>query len=92
MYGNSRVFGAFLVGATIGATIALLFAPKTGRETRRLISRKAEEGADYVTSKSREFRQQAEDLIDKAEGFIDRGVKTAEKIADRSKSYADRVV
>jgi gas vesicle protein len=76
---------AFFAGAAVGATIALLFAPKTGRETRRLISRKAEQGADYVTSRSRELRRQAED-------FVDKGVKTAGKIADRGKSFADRVV
>ncbi len=77
--------GVFLVGAGLGAAIALLFAPKSGKETRRLISRKAEDSADFVTSKGRELRRQAED-------FVEKGFKTAEKLADRSKSLADRVV
>lgn len=81
----TSVVGAFVVGFTFGAVVALLFAPKSGRETRRLISRKAEESADYVTAKSRELRQQAED-------FVEKGFKTAEKLADRGKSIADRIV
>ena len=79
------IVGAFLIGAACGAVLALLYAPKTGKETRRLISRKAEEGADYVNAKSRELRQQAEDLVEK-------GFKTAEKLSERGRAFADRVV
>jgi gas vesicle protein len=82
---RGSILGVFFVGAAVGAAIALLFAPKSGRETRRLITRKAEEGADFVTSKSKELRRQAED-------FVGKGFKTAEKLADRGKSLADRVV
>jgi gas vesicle protein len=82
---TTSMIGVFLMGASLGAIAALLFAPKTGKETRRLISRKAEESADYVTAKSRELRQQAED-------FVEKGFKTAERLADRGRSIADRVV
>lgn len=33
-YANSTVFFAFLAGAASGAVVALLLAPKSGRETR----------------------------------------------------------
>src|SRR5215467_1537798 len=79
---ESSVVAAFLVGIGIGTVLGLLFAPKTGKDMRRLISRKAEKGADYVSSKSREWRDQAEDLVQK-------GFKSAEKLADRGKSFAD---
>jgi len=82
---ESSVAAAFLVGIGLGAILGMLFAPKTGKDMRRLISRKAEKSADYVSSKSKEWREQAEDLVEK-------GVKTAEKIADRGKSFADRIV
>jgi gas vesicle protein len=36
-------FGSFLLGGVIGAGIALLFAPRTGEETRALIAEKADE-------------------------------------------------
>jgi gas vesicle protein len=82
---ESSVAAAFLIGLGVGAVVGMLFAPKTGKDMRRLISRKAEKSADYVSSKSKEWREQAEDLVDK-------GRKTAEKIADRGKSIADRIV
>ena len=41
----------FLAGAGIGAVLALLFAPKTGRETRDLLTRKTNEGRDFVSGK-----------------------------------------
>ena len=34
---------AFAAGALIGAGVALLYAPQTGEETRRMIAEKAEE-------------------------------------------------
>lgn len=59
-------FAFFLVGLGIGALLALLFAPNSGEETRNLITQKANEGRDYMASKGREIRRQAE-------GFVDRG-------------------
>jgi gas vesicle protein len=47
----------FLAGAGIGAVLALLFAPKTGRETRDAIARRANEGRDFVSGKVTEGRQ-----------------------------------
>jgi len=79
------VVATFLVGVGVGAIVGLLLAPKSGKELRRLVSRKAEKGADYVSSKSKEWRDQAEDLVEK-------GFKTAEKLADRGRSIADRIV
>ena len=40
--------GFFLAGLGIGAVIALLFAPRSGKETRDMIVQKAEEGRDFV--------------------------------------------
>src|SRR4051812_1337229 len=38
--------GAFLLGAAIGAGLALLFAPQSGRETRAAIKRRAKNAGD----------------------------------------------
>jgi gas vesicle protein len=50
--------------------VALLLAPLTGEETRKLIAKKAEEGKDYVASKGKEFREQAEELVEKGKGLV----------------------
>jgi len=45
----AKGFGiGLLVGAVIGGVIALLYAPKTGKETRQLIKDKATEVVDTV--------------------------------------------
>ncbi|HZP01450.1 MAG TPA: YtxH domain-containing protein [Terriglobia bacterium] len=60
----------FLAGMGIGAIVALLFAPRSGKETREFISKKAEEGKDYVASRGREIRQQAEDYVEKGKDLV----------------------
>jgi gas vesicle protein len=58
----------FLVGLGIGALVGLLFAPKTGEETRDYLAQKAEEGKEYAQRKARELRERAEDLVDRGKG------------------------
>lgn len=55
----------FLVGLGIGALIGILFAPKSGEETREYLAQKAEEGKEYAQKKARELRERAEDLVDR---------------------------
>ncbi len=56
----------FLVGLGIGALIGILFAPKSGEETREYLSKKAEEGKEYAQRKARELRERADDLIERS--------------------------
>lgn len=57
--------GFFLAGFGIGAILALLFAPQSGKETRDLIAQKANESKDFVSNKSKDLRQQAEEMVEK---------------------------
>ncbi len=59
-----------LAGMGIGVILALLFAPKSGEETRELIGRKAEESKDYVKAKGKELRKEAEELVEKAKDLV----------------------
>jgi gas vesicle protein len=61
--GSSLAF--LLAGMGIGAGLAILFAPKSGRETRKYIARRAEGGKNYVTAVGKELRRQAEDAVDR---------------------------
>jgi gas vesicle protein len=60
----------FLAGLGIGAVIALLLAPRSGKETRDMIVQKAEEGRDFVKTKSEEIRKQAEDAVEKGKDLV----------------------
>src|ERR1043166_1133030 len=57
---GSDKFLYFLAGAGIGAAFALLFAPKSGRETRELIARTATDGRAFLSSKVSEGRNYVE--------------------------------
>ena len=62
----------FLVGLGIGALVGILFAPKSGDETRDYLTGKADEGREYAQKKARELRERAEDLIERSKEIMDR--------------------
>jgi gas vesicle protein len=65
----------FLTGAAIGATLALLYAPKSGKDTRKLISRTSRAGREAVTETSKE-------IVDAGRDLFDRGRELVEDAAD----------
>jgi gas vesicle protein len=71
--------GYFLVGVGVGGAVALLLAPKSGEQTRKLIAKRAEQGKAYVTSRSRELKDQADELVGKGKDLVN---KQRERLAD----------
>jgi gas vesicle protein len=67
---GAATLGFFLAGLGIGAVLALLFAPRSGKETREFLVHKAEEGRDFVKTKSDEIYQQAEDAVEKGKDLV----------------------
>jgi gas vesicle protein len=55
--GAGTVVVAFVLGALTGAAVALLVAPQTGEETRRLIAEKARESRDKAGEAARQGRE-----------------------------------
>jgi gas vesicle protein len=60
----------FLVGLGIGTLLGILFAPKSGDETREYLSSKADEGREYAQRKARELRERAEDLLERSKEIM----------------------
>ena len=44
-----------MLGAMIGAAAALLLAPRSGEETRKIIASKARESADVISSRTKDL-------------------------------------
>jgi gas vesicle protein len=61
--GNSLLW--FLGGLGLGAVVGILYAPRSGSETRETLRNKAEEGREYVRNRTRDAREQASDWVDK---------------------------
>ena len=61
--GNSLVW--FLAGLGLGALAGVLYAPRSGAETRDALRARAEEGKEYMRSRAREARDQAQQWADR---------------------------
>lgn len=79
----SGVILSFLLGGLTGAALAILYAPRSGRETRELLGEKLKEGAD----RGREFRERVttkgREMADEAAEYLNKGKETAERRRDR---------
>ncbi|MBI4001925.1 MAG: YtxH domain-containing protein [Nitrospira defluvii] len=61
---------AFLSGAIIGATAAMLYAPNTGEETRRVIKGYARRTEEEVLEKAKEIRGDLARTMEEAKRFV----------------------
>jgi gas vesicle protein len=81
--GAGGVLLAFLLGALGGAAVALLYAPKSGRETREYLGEKAREGkarAADAAAKGRDALNQGRDTLTNA---IERGREAYQQARSR---------
>jgi len=83
-------FSFFLVGMGIGALLGILFAPKSGEETREYLSSKADEGRDYAQKKARELRERAEDLIERSKEIMSKQKDALSSAVDAGKETYKR--
>ncbi len=67
---HSKLMMAFLVGSTIGGLTALLFAPQSGRRTRRMLRRRAEDSLDHISDTGREIYGRCQTLAGGAARFV----------------------
>ena len=56
----------FFLGLGLGVAVGVLFAPKSGAETREFIRSKASDGTDYVKRRSVELRDTANETVESA--------------------------
>ena len=77
---NTGKLAWFFAGASIGAAIALLYAPASGNETRERIAQKARKHSDKLqehgeaaVEKGRELYERGKSLADDAADVLERG-------------------
>ncbi len=82
----------FLVGLTIGAGVALLFAPQSGEQTRRDIVRSGRRARVRARELAEDFRDRAEDTYHDARARVEDGLDSARDAVGRGKRKVSRAV
>jgi len=93
--------GSFLLGLAVGAGLALLFAPRSGEETRRDIQRKARavsgqaqdlvsEITDTVGNTFQQARSSVEDRIDAARDAVELKRRQVSHAVDAGRAAAQQ--
>lgn len=67
---EDRRISYFLLGLGVGVAVGVLFAPKSGTETRQLLKSKAEDGKEYINRRSGEWKESASELLDKGKQAV----------------------
>ncbi len=76
---NGEKVICFLIGAALGAAVALLYAPQSGERTRRVIGKRVREGREVLTDSGRELYEKGRDLYEKGRGVADEAAELFEK-------------
>ena len=83
---------AFLLGLGVGVGIGMLFAPKSGQETREMLRAKAGEGTDYLRQRGNDVKQTASEWVDKGRDALNRQRDTiADAVQAGRQAYRDAV-
>jgi gas vesicle protein len=62
----------FLAGLGFGALMGVLYAPRSGRETREAIMNSAQEGRDYLRDRGREARDTMNEWVERGKETVGR--------------------
>ena len=61
----------FLTGAFIGAAAAILYAPKSGKDTRKYITDKTQMGREAVESTGQDLAAASKDMFERGRKLVD---------------------
>ncbi len=63
----------------MGASVALLFAPASGKHTRKYISRTTEKGKEAITESGKELVDRGKELYDRGRALADEAAELFER-------------
>jgi len=77
---------AFLIGLGVGAGLALLFAPKSGQETRDQIAGAVNDGVDSVIAQGKRLGRRAQDTFEQAKAHVSDAAEAGQQAYREAKS------
>src|SRR5258708_10475357 len=81
----------FLAGLGVGALIGVLYAPKSGRETREDLAQGAREGSEYLRARGRQAAEQVGQIVDKGKEQVNQYVGRGREVLDRVRAQWEDV-
>jgi len=72
MADESSKISYFAFGLGLGLAVGVLFAPKSGEETRDYLRSKADEGKDYLRHRGEEVREHATEYVERGKVAVNR--------------------
>lgn len=82
----------FFLGLGLGVAVGVLFAPKSGSETRDFLMSKANEGADYAKRRANELRDSALETVDRGKETVRRHKESLSAAVEAGRqAYRDTV-
>ncbi|MGA2674337.1 MAG: YtxH domain-containing protein [Terracidiphilus sp.] len=82
----------FIAGLGVGALVGILYAPKSGRETREDLANGAREGTDYLRNRTKEAAEQVGVLVDKSKEHVSEYVDRGREVVDRGRAQWEEFV
>ncbi len=67
---SSNSFLWFLAGLGFGALMGVLYAPRSGRETRDALKNTAQEGGEYLKTRGREAKDTVSQWVDRGKDVV----------------------
>jgi gas vesicle protein len=75
----------FVLGVSVGAVAALLFAPKAGEELRGDIAEGVRDGINQVRSTGKDLKKRAHELVDLAEDQVQHAIEAGDNAYNQAK-------
>ena len=69
----------FLTGAFIGAAAAVLYAPQSGKDTRKYITDKTQMGREAVESAGQDIAEVSKDMFERGRRLVDDAAELFER-------------
>ena len=79
-----------VIGMGIGLLVGLLWAPRSGEETRKEVRRRTSEGLDYLNQQAERLRDGADKLAAMSKEWIARHGDAIQSESELQKAYQDR--
>jgi gas vesicle protein len=69
-----EISSAFAIGLGVGAIVGMMWAPKSGEETRALLREKVQDGVDEAVAQGKKVARRAQRATDSAKEFVNEAV------------------